>query len=124
MGHLLLDHTLVIFETRNRLSIGVVFCTDTAMTEQEPPPPAAVWGRATPPANHSLGPVDPSWLAKLSAHLGINPARTVASLLLSIWPGTGTGPVCCREACAFLMQVALHLTDACIKSIHSHIIST
>jgi hypothetical protein len=80
---------------------------DTVMTEHEPAPASAVWGRATPPANHSLGPVDPSWLAKLSAHLGINPARTVASLLLSIWPGTGTVPVCCRESCAFLMQVSV-----------------
>lgn len=53
----------------------------------------------------SLGPVDPSWLAKLSRTLGIQPARTVAPLLMSIWPGVHPAAICCREACAYLMQV-------------------
>ena len=60
----------------------------------------------------SLGPVDPSWLAKLSGQLGIQPARTVAPLLMSIWPGVHAAAICCREACAYLMQV-------CSYSIHA-----
>jgi hypothetical protein len=65
---------------------------------------------ATQPA--SLGPVDPSWLAKLSGTLGIHPARTVAPLLMSIWPGVHSAAICCREACAYLMQVCSILSPA------------
>lgn len=63
--------------------------------------------RAQPP--NSLGPVDPSWLAKLSCHLGIQPAKAVAPLLMAIWPGTSATAICCREACAYLMKVWSHI---------------
>lgn len=87
------------------------------MTEQEPAAAEASWGPSCTSSSRSLGPVDPSWLAKLSAHLGIHPARTVASLLLSIWPGTNIEAVCLREACAFLMQVRLLMCDVtCLNS--------
>lgn len=71
-----------------------------------------VWThRPTRPAN-SLGPADPSWLAKLSTHLGIHAAKTISPLLMSIWPGASVAAVCCREACACLLQVSLLLEAA------------
>jgi hypothetical protein len=77
------------------------------MTAQEVTTSDASWGQAKQPASRSLGPANPAWLAKLSAHLGIHPTRTIAPLLLSVWPGTSVKAVCCREACAYLMQVCM-----------------
>lgn len=64
-------------------------------------------------AQRDLGPGSPAWLAKLSAHLGINPAKTLATFLTQVWGGHGLESVCCREVCAVLMQVRPSLCCAC-----------
>lgn len=81
-------------------------------------------GWNVPPAPHnSLGPSDPAWLAKLSAHLGIAPAHTLAPLVHSIWPDTDAESLCCRESCALLMQVRVALpcrmcARTCMQHLH------
>lgn len=53
----------------------------------------------------AAGPADPTWLARLSARLGVHAAKSLSPALLAIWPGVSVTAVCCREAAAHLMQM-------------------